>query len=172
MTWKRASWNAQVSGGHLKEPEITQPGRDMVRLTASVGYLRTGDIVTALFAAWGQNREALGHLDAFLFESSISWLEQNYFYSRAEVVMKDILNAGGYDPVGFIEFHPLSRVGAFTLGFTRDLNSAARVRAGIGGDVTMYYVPKNLKENYGGPVSMHLFVRVRFASADPMAHHH
>jgi hypothetical protein len=90
-------------------------------------------------------------------------------------VTKDILKAGGYDPLGFIEFHPLSRVGAFTLGYTRDLNSGMRALVGIGGDVTTYYVPRNLKENYGGPVSMHLFVRVRFTSADAMAgmeHHH
>jgi hypothetical protein len=60
-------------------------------------------------------------------------------------------------------------VGAFTLGYTRDINHGSRARAGIGGDVTMYYVPTNLKENYGGPVSLHLFVRVRFPSADPMA---
>ena len=34
---------------------------------------------------------------------------------------------------------------------------------------TTYYVPGNLKDSYGGPVSMHVFVRVRFPSANPMA---
>ena len=166
--WTRSSWHAQVSGGHLTNPDITQPGRDMARLTASVSYQRGGDIPTALFAGWGQNREVHGNLNAFLFESNISWRDRNYFYSRAESVVKDILNSG-YDPIGFFEPHLLSRVGAFTLGYTRDVNSGTRARVGLGGDVTMYDVPKNLADNYGGPVSLHAFVRVRFPSADPMA---
>jgi hypothetical protein len=168
-SWKRSGWTAQVSGGHITNPEVTEPGRDKIRLTASAGYHHIGDIDTALFAAWGQNREAHGHLNAFLFESNIAWLDRNYLYSRAEVAMKDILNAGGYDPAGFLEPHVFSRVGAFTLGYTHDINHGTRARVGIGGDVTMYDVPTNLKENYGGPVSLHLFVRVRFPSADPMA---
>ena len=168
-SWKRSSWNAQISGGRVNNPEIAQPGRDLVRLTASVAYEHRGDIAASLVAAWGQNRETHGNLNAFLFESNVSWLDRNYFYSRAETVMKDILNSGGYDPIGFFEPHLLSRIGAFTLGYTRDVNGGTRARVGIGGDVTTYYVPGNLKENYGGPVSLHLFVRVRFPSADPMA---
>jgi hypothetical protein len=173
--WNRPSWNAQVSGGHLHNPEVTEPGRNIVRLTASAGYQRTGDVATALFGAWGQNREAHGNLNAFLFESTVTWLAQNSLYSRAEVVTKDILNAGGYDPLGFLEPHPLSRVGAFTLGYTRDLTHVTYARVGIGGDLTAYYVPKNLQDSYGGPVSMHLFVRIHFSTAEPSMegmHHH
>jgi hypothetical protein len=167
-TWKRPSWNAQVSGGHLHNPEVTQPGRSIVRLTASMSYQRMGDVTTALFAAWGQNREVHGNLNAFVFESTVSWLHRNYLYSRAEVVTKDILKGGGYDPVGFFEIHPLSRLGAYTLGYTRDLNDATSARVGIGGDITIYGVPANLGENYGGPVSMHLFVRIRGTSSSSM----
>ena len=72
-------------------------------------------------------------------------------------------------PPGFLAPHQLSRVAAFTLGYTRDVNSGMRARVGIGGDVTTYYVPDNLEENYGGPVSLRLFVRVRFPAKDPMA---
>jgi len=167
--WKLAAWDAQVSGAHITNPEITEPGRDVARLTASVGYHRAGEIDTAVSVAWGQNREAHGNLNAFLFESNTSWLDRNYLYSRAEIATKDILNAGGYDPPGFLAPHQLSRIAAFTLGYTRDVNSGMRARVGIGGDVTTYYVPDNLKENYGGPVSLHLFVRVRFPAKDPMA---
>jgi hypothetical protein len=90
-----------------------------------------------------------------------------------ELATKDILNAAGNEPVGLIEFHPLSRVGAFTVGYTRDLNGSGRSRFGLGGDVTIYHVSPNLKENYGAPVSMHLFLRYRFTSAvtDGMAPH-
>ncbi|HEV3216209.1 MAG TPA: hypothetical protein VGZ27_10825 [Vicinamibacterales bacterium] len=173
-TWTIGPWSAQVSGGHLHNPEITAPGRDMARLTASVAYSQTtGSLTTALFGAWGENREVHGLMDAYLVETGISWLDRNHLYSRAELVTKDILNAGS-DPVGFIDFHPLSRVGALTVGYTRDLNGSNRNRFGLGGDVTMYYVPPNLKKNYGGPVSMHVFVRYRFmsAAADGTAHDH
>jgi hypothetical protein len=36
-SWKLAAWDAQVSGAHITNPEITEPGRDVARLTASVG---------------------------------------------------------------------------------------------------------------------------------------
>ena len=173
-TWHSGPWNAQVSGGTLHEPEITEPGRDVTRLTASIGHTHTGEVTTASFAAWGQNREATGNRNAFLFESTVSWLDVNYLYSRAEFVAKDILGAG-YDPIGFASAHPLSNVGAFTLGYTRDVTRGMRSRLGIGGDVTMYYVPPNLKDNYGGPLSVHLFLRYRFTSApmiEGMSHHH
>lgn len=171
-TWAHGPWSAQVSGAHLHNPEITEPGRDITRLTASIAHTHTaGPIATALFAAWGQNRDVHGAMDAYLFESQISWLDRNYLYSRAELVTKDILNAAGNDPIGFIDFHPLSRVGAFTLGYTRDLNGGTRGRFGAGGDLTMYDVPPNLKDSYGGPMSMHLFLRYRFTTtAGP--HHH
>jgi hypothetical protein len=172
-TWTSGPWSAQVSGAHLHNPEITAPGRDIARLTASVAHTQTrGSVTTALFAAWGENREVHGALDAYLVEAEISWLERNHVYSRAELVTKDILNAAGNEPVGLVEFHPLSRVGALTLGYTRDLNGSSRSRFGLGGDVTIYHVPPNLQENYGGPVSMHLFLRYRFMSAatDGMAH--
>jgi hypothetical protein len=164
-TWNQGPWNAQVSGGHLTNPEVNEPGRNITRLTASVAHTHSaGPISTAMFAGWGQNQEVHGTMDAFLFESVVSWLDRNYLYARAELVTKDILNAAGNDPIGFIDFHPLSRVGAFTLGYTRDLNGAARGRLGIGGDATIYHVPPNLKANYGSPVSLHLFLRYRFAS--------
>ena len=174
-TWSRGPWSAQVSGGHLHNPEITSPGRDITRLTASVARTRTaGSLSTALFAAWGENREVHGPMDAYLFEAQISWMDRNHLYSRAELVTKDILNAGS-DSVGFIDFHPLSRVGALTIGYTRDFNGSNRSRFGLGGDVTIYDVPANLKENYGQPVSMHIFLRYRFttpAAGDGTAHDH
>jgi hypothetical protein len=168
-SWTRGAWKAQASGGHLNSPEASEPTRDITRLTASVGHTTTGAISTAVFAAWGQNREVHGPMSALLFESTISWLDRHYLYARAELVTKDILNAGGHDPAGFTDYHELSRIGAYTLGYTRDLHRAVRARVGVGGDVTMYYVPDNLQESYGAPVSFHLFVRIRFTTADPMA---
>jgi hypothetical protein len=168
-TWKRGSWEAQASGGRLRNPDLFHAG-DVTRLTASVGHTHIGAISTLLFAAWGQNREVLGNRSALLAEGQMTWLERNYLYSRAELVEKDIVHDA--NQTGPIEVQSLSRIGAFTLGYTRDLNGGMRSRLGLGGDITMYYVPPGLKEDYGGPVSVHVFLRYRFTSAAMLAGMH
>jgi hypothetical protein len=69
--------------------------------------------------------------------------------------------------------HEVMNVGAFTLGYTRDLASRFFGQIGVGGDMTMYYVPGMLQESYGAPLSFHAFVRYRFnTSPAGAAHHH
>ena len=81
------------------------------------------------------------------------------WYTRVELVTKDILGAGGRHPHGFDHFHPMSRVGAFTAGYVYDAVVSRAGRFGLGGDATVYYVPPNLKGNYGAPASFHVFLR-------------
>lgn len=71
-------------------------------------------------AAFGQNREFHGNLEAFLFEATVS---------------------------------------ALTLGYVREVSR--HTWGGVGGDLTGYVVPANLKESYGSPVSFHVFLRYR-----------
>jgi hypothetical protein len=80
---------------------------------------------------------------------------------RAELVDKDILEAGGYDPPEFSHAHPLSRVGALTLGYQRRFAEFAHGNLGIGADATVYRTPANLLTPYGHPVSFHLFLIAR-----------
>jgi hypothetical protein len=82
------------------------------------------------------------------------------WYSRAELVRKDILSPGRHEP-GSVHFHPLSRVGAGTLGYIYDLFDSAKGFLGLGGDVTAYRVDSNLRDSYGSPLSFHLFMRYR-----------
>ncbi|HKY20186.1 MAG TPA: hypothetical protein VJM31_03110 [Vicinamibacterales bacterium] len=169
-SWSSDPWSAQLSGARVNEPEPLSPG-DMARLMASVSHTRSGPISTALFAAWGHNRESHGTSNALLFESNISWLERNHLFSRAERVGKELphTHAGALQPA-----HDLMNVSAFTLGYTRDLLDGSFGRIGLGGDATMYYVPRELQESYGAPLSFHLFLRYRF-SAPVQAeggHHH
>jgi hypothetical protein len=169
-TWTGGPWNAQFSGGHINEPDPLSPG-DLVRLMASGSHTRTGPISSALFAAWGQNRETHGTSNAWIFESNISWLDRNYLYSRMELVGKDLPHLhGGLPPVE----HELIDVGAFTLGYTRDVLTGRLGRLGLGGDATMYYVPKELQESYGAPLSFHVFLRLRFGTPalSGAEHHH
>ena len=170
VTWQHGGWSVQASGAHLTRPEYVEPFSDMTRLTASIMYSdAAGRLDTTL--AWGENREIHGILDAYLAEGRWRPRDRQTWYARAELSTKDILGASGRHPPGFVHFHPLSRVGAFTVGHIFDLTTWPTGRVGIGGDVTGYYVPDNLRESYGSPVSFHVFVRLRGGSMASHAHH-
>lgn len=160
LSWRRHGWDAQVSAAHLTTPEWIHPFSDVTRLTASIGFMRSDGRLAAL-VAWGQNRETHGNLDAYLLEATLRTHAQHAWYTRVELTTKDILNAGGRHPPGFLHFHPLSRVGALTGGYVFDAVQSRAGRFGIGGDVSVYHVPPNLADNYGAPVSVHLFIRYR-----------
>jgi hypothetical protein len=164
----RGPWTAELSGARINDPEPQRPG-DMTRLMASVAHTRTGAISTAVTAAWGHNSESHGRSNAFLFESTISWLEKNHLFSRAELVGKELPHTHGsiQQPM-----HEVMNIGAFTLGYTRDVKASLLGRLGIGSDITMYYVPVMLQETYGAPLSFHVFVRYRFDTARAPAEHH
>ena len=108
-------------------------------------------------AAFGQNREVFGNLEAYLLEAA-KRSGRNSFYGRAENVQKDILDAG-FHPIGIAHTHRPSRVSALTLGYLRDVVSKSFGRFSAGGDVTGYLVPANLEESYGSPLSLHVYVR-------------
>ena len=124
----------------------------------------------AWMAAFGQNREVFGNLEAYLLEGTRRF-SRNVFYARAESVEKDILDAG-FHPIGISHTHRPSLVSALTLGYIRDVASRTWGRFGIGGDVTGYLVPDNLKESYGSPVSFHFFLRYRGSAGTPLHHRH
>jgi len=168
-TVNQGAWSAQVSGGRLHNPEILFPG-DQTRLTASVSRTSTGTTPTALFAAWGQNRASHGVTNAWMFEGDVSWQDRNHLYSRLELVQNDLLTGHTHSDTT-VSSEP-ARIGAFSMGYTRDLLVRAQRRLGVGTEMTVYYVPPELQENYGGPVSFHFFIRYRFSTGQPMEHHH
>jgi hypothetical protein len=159
LSWTDGAWAVQISGADLKTPERLSP-YDATRLTASVSYFK-GDANRSIawMAAFGQNREVFGSLEAYLFEGTRRF-SGNSFYARAEAVAKDILDAG-FHPIGVAHSHRQSRVSVLTLGYVRDVASQTWGAFGIGGDVTGYIVPANLSESYGAPASFHFFVRYR-----------
>ena len=169
-TWQRGPWTAQVSGAQLTKPEWVEPFYDAALLTGSVAFTRSDGRVAALLA-WGQKREFHGNLDAYLFEATLRPRARHAWYTRAELVTKDILGAGGRHPRGFQHPHPLSRVGAFTAGYVYDAIVSRAGRFGFGGDATVYYVPPNLKGNYGAPASFHVFLRYQPERTGPHTAH-
>jgi hypothetical protein len=170
LSWADGPWQFQVSGADLKTPERKSP-YDATRITASASYFK-GDEQRSIawLAAFGQNREVFGNLEAYLFEAT-RHARKNSFYTRAENVQKDILDAG-FHPIGVAHTHRPSRVSALTLGYVRDMAALKWGNFGVGGDLTGYIVPDNLKESYGSPWSYHVFVHYRGRAGARMGHVH
>ena len=159
VSWADGPWHIQLSGADLTTPETKSP-YDATRYTASVSYFRGDENrSTAWLAAFGQNREVFGNLEAYLVEYTRRFAK-NALYARAETVAKDILDAG-FHPIGVAHAHRPSQVSALTVGYVRDLTNQSWGKVGVGGDVTGYLVPDNLSESYGSPVSFHVFLRYR-----------
>jgi len=170
LSFADGNWQAQISAADLKTPERSSP-YDATRVTASVNYFKGDDRRSiAWTAAFGQNREMFGNLEAYLFEATRR-VGGHSIYGRAESVAKDILDAG-FHPIGTSHTHRESQIGALTLGYVRTLASRAFGAIGVGGDVTGYLVPDNLKESYGSPLSFHVFARLSGRAGAPTTHRH
>jgi hypothetical protein len=172
VSWRRGAWNAQVSAGHLHQPEWFEP-YDETRLTASLGY--EGEVSAhplAATLAWGENRDAQiadGVSDNFLLEWDLGVLNRLTTYGRAEVSEKEILGLG-YHPPGFQHPQMYSHVDALTVGAVRDLLVGAHTgRIGVGADVTLYHMSADLLPYWRGSHSYHMFVRWRPVGG---GHHH
>ena len=147
----------QIRGAHLTTPECSTVS-NLTRLTAwpDTPCGRSGRRSRRV-----RDPEVTAR-STRLVETTVRPRPRDAFYSRLEYAAKDILGAGGRHPRGFTHFHPLSKVGALTAGYVRDIRVAREGRYGIGADVTIHRVPANLQENYGtGPLSCHVFVRYR-----------
>jgi len=169
-SWADGPWHFQLSGADLETPERKSP-YDATRITASASYTRGDENRSiAWLAAFGQNREVFGNLEAYLFEGT-KRIRRHAFYTRIESVAKDILDAG-FHPIGVAHTHRQSQIGALTLGYSRDVAAPSFGRFAIGGDVTGYLVPENLSESYGSPWSFHVFVRYRGRAGVRLDHIH
>jgi hypothetical protein len=169
-SWADGPWAFQVSGAHLKTPERNSP-YDENRITASASYFKGDERRSiAWTAAFGQNRDVFGNLEAYLLEAT-KRAGQHSLYTRIEHVGKDILDAG-FHPPGIAHTHRQSPVGALTLGYVREVAAPAWGTFGIGGDITGYLVPDNLEDSYGAPMSLHVFLHYRGRAGARMQHVH
>ncbi len=151
------NWTAQYSSGHLVKPEADEPG-NQGRQTASVAYNRpVHDGAWASTFAWGRVQKEFETfpLNGYLLESTVSFLQRNYAYTRMELVDKDELFPNATQRASY-------RIGAYTFGGVRDLLHNHEWQLGLGADVTFYSKPSVLNPVYGtDPVSFHVFLRVR-----------
>ena len=71
LSWADGPWSLQISGADLEDARAQCHPTTPTRLTASVSYFK-GDANRSIawMAAFGQNREVFGNLEAYLFEGT------------------------------------------------------------------------------------------------------
>ncbi|MCU1386388.1 MAG: hypothetical protein JWL71_5085 [Acidobacteria bacterium] len=171
--WRRGAWQAQLSGGRLRNPEWFEP-YETTRITASIEF--NGAVASRPLAAtlaWGHHTEANGfndHADGYLLEWDLRASARTAVYGRVEVSAKQIFGLGLH-PAGFNHPHTYSHIDPLTLGLVRDIAPAAWGRVGIGADVTVYRMSPDMIDFFDGSRSFHLFLRWR-PSRVAIAHVH
>jgi hypothetical protein len=159
-------WAAQVSFGRIAHPEALEPG-DQVRLTASLQYITPvpGGSWASTFV-WGRNHDTatLRNLNAYLIESVVPVTRRNIITGSAELVDKDELFAGLPEIEQRLDvlYGSTFRIGAYTVGYTRDIALFRFVETGVGANLSVYSMPDAIKPYYGSrPVGGNIFVRFR-----------
>lgn len=159
-------WAAQVSAGRLSKPEALEAG-DQIRTTASVEYsapVAGGSWSSSLI--WGRvHNTGTGHnLNSYLAESELPIRSRNFITGRIELVDKDEL----FDDEPSVALQLAEtcgstfRVGAYIIGYTRDIDIFPGVETGFGANIETYSLPDAIKPYYGNhPVGGNVFLRIR-----------
>lgn len=162
------NWTMQVSYGFLHRPEAAEPTTDIRRTTASIQYnkpFNRGNWASAII--WGRNHTTspseTHNLNGYTAESTVNFLDKNYFYTRLELVDKnELLRAADRAKLGIAQAHPSFRIAAYTFGGVRDVWNNDKLTLGIGSDGTFYSTPAILDPIYGShPISYRFFLRLR-----------
>ncbi len=161
------NWMAQVSAGRLARPERQAEG-DVVRTTASLHYTRPVSDGNAWSTSliWGRNHDTFTqhNLNSYLLESVYPVSRRNFLTGRVELVNKDELFANNHTLEERLarEAGSAFRVGAYTMGYTRDIGTFKDIETGVGANVTAYSLPPAIKPYYGDhPWGVNLYVRFR-----------
>lgn len=160
------NWMGQISVGRLVHPEILEQG-DVVRSTASLHYTKPrarGSWSSSLI--WGRNHKTLDgrNTDSFLVESVAPFQRNNFVTARFELVEKDELFSSQPEIRERLArtFGESFRIGAYTLGYTRDIELFRNVQTGIGANFSTYTLPEAIKPYYGRhPFGVNIYLRLR-----------
>jgi len=97
-------------------------------------------------------------------ESVLPVARKNFITGRFELVDKDELFAGQSDIEEHLDllYGSTFRIGAYTLGYTRDVALFRLVETGVGANFTAYSLPDAIKPYYGShPIGGNIFLRFR-----------
>jgi len=153
------NWAAQFSVGRIAHPEALEPG-DQVRSTGSLSYTK-GDWSSSF--VWGRNHDTASfrNTNSYLLESVFAAGRKNFLTGRVELVDKDELFNNQPD-IPFAVSNSTFRIGAYTLGYTRDIALFSHIQTGIGANFSFYSLPGAIKPYYGDhPVGGNIFIRLR-----------
>ncbi len=174
----RLSWNPtrnlamQVSYGYIKSPEAFDPELNRHRTTASIIYnLPLGrDRNWANTFVWGQNNDTgQGKTQSFLVESDYQRGRDTVYFrwervekSGEELVLKAAADARVFP------------VGAYTLGYVRDLSRGKGLDIGLGTQFTINRQPDTLDRYYGDDLgyAFQFFLRIRPSLHAHSGHEH
>jgi hypothetical protein len=168
-TAARLSWNPsdtlslQGSWGRFIEPEQLEPGVDQTRWSASALYARevAPGWKLAGTLAWG--RKSIRHHgerlndDAYVAEASLKHAGWTWFGRAERTENRELVESEG-------ENHgPAYSVGKVSAGAVRDFPIALHLTFGVGGLVSLNFVPEDLARLYGSsdPMGAMGFVRIK-----------
>jgi len=162
----RFTWNpipelsTQISWGRIHSPEQLAPLVDEDRITASATYTRPlrDDVLWSSTAAWGRKILRPGEtLDGYMLESSLLLKKALTLFARAERVAETEL----HEDVPALSGRVLM-VGKLSVGGIYDFYRTEHLKLGIGGLVSRYRLPDELKPIYGtDPTSGMVFGRLK-----------
>lgn len=104
------------------------------------------------------------NLNSYLAESDLPVTAKNFITGRIELVDKDELFNADPDLQAVVDVRDGStfRVGAYTIGYTRDIGIFSGIETGIGANIEAYSLPAAIKPYYGDhPIGGNVFIRFR-----------
>jgi hypothetical protein len=159
-------WAAQVSAGRISRPEPLERG-DQTRLTASLAYSVSmpGGNWSSTFI-WGRNHSTATrrNTNSYVIESVVPIRRGNFITGRAELVDKDELFRAQPRIEEQLEasYGSTFRIGAYTVGYTRDIEIFRHLQTGVGANIELYSLPVAIKPYYGDrPIGGNIFIRFR-----------
>jgi plastocyanin len=164
VSWNpNKNWAMQFSYGYLKNPERTEPNLKILRrATASIIYNKkfSDKKNWANSFVWGQNYAESECTNAFLFESDFTF-KKNSVFGRFENVQKSghelVLDAVDEDKIFW--------VGAYSIGYLREIYQNKNLNVGLGAQATLYQNPSGLIPYYGGTMHRGWQIFLRFRSS-------
>ena len=137
----------QFSAGQLNEAEVDHHGTpiDATRVTASATYHTAvrGDGLWATTIAWGRNVELSLGSNALLAESNLTLHDRDSWFGRFEVVGKT-----PHD-LAILESYEAVAVAKLQGGYTRSLTTWRGLKPGVGGSLSVGFVPESFEAAYG-----------------------
>ena len=151
----------QISHGYLKHPERSEPELKVLRRTTASAIFNksfSSERNWSNALVWGRNSSDQGNSNSFLFESNYEF-DKNAVFGRFEQVQKNAHELVLDEP------HPEGNlwVGAYSIGYLRDVVKDRGIDVGIGGMATFNTNPSSISSVYGGTThaGWQFFVRLR-----------